>query len=62
MMLPPDQPVAVSFMGQSIEELKASLAGTRVQGSSVTPDGVYHDHTIREWLEGLKADIEKFLG
>ena len=53
--------VAVSMLGSAVEEIQGVIRGTRVQGATVTPDGVYKGETLRQWLTALRADIERFL-
>lgn len=52
---------AVSFVGFAVEALQSSFRGTFIQGAAVTPDDVYEDKSIREWLEVLRRDIDQFL-
>lgn len=61
MISSPNEPTAVSLMGTAIQDLADSIAGTRIQGASVTPDADYAGRPIREWLEDLAAMIDRYL-
>jgi len=51
----------VSFVGQGIETIQRAFRGTFSAGATITPDAVYNGKPLREWLEALRSDIDKFL-
>jgi len=58
-MQPPNDPAAVRAMVKAIQDVMRGIHGQL--GSPLTPDATFEGRPLRDWVSGLKGEIDGFL-
>ena len=58
-MQPPNNPTALGAMIDAIQDVMRGIHGQL--GSPLTPDATFEGRTLKDWLSGLKAEIDGFV-